>query len=94
MMINADSERLLTSWAAYSLIAVTLAGLCLMQSAFQHRAAAHLPAGHHRGGAGGRDRPRHGRLRRQHLIGVILMARSLALLRRHRSRPSPGLSCI
>lgn len=30
---NADSERLLTNWAPHSLIAVTLLGLCLMQSA-------------------------------------------------------------
>jgi hypothetical protein len=28
------------------------------------------------------------------LIGVILVARSPALSRRHRSRPPPGLSCI
>jgi drug/metabolite transporter (DMT)-like permease len=102
---------LLTSWPAYSLIAVTLVGLWLMQSAFNaaplHTSLPGITAAEPVAGIvlgivvfGDSIRVSAGLILLEAsglitlLIGVILVARSPALSRRHRSRPPPGLRCM
>ena len=101
---NAGPERLLTSRAAYSLIAVALVGLWLVQSAFNiaplHTSLPGITAAEPVAGIvlgmvvfGDSIRVSPGLILLEAsglialLIGVILVARSPALSRRHRSRP-------
>jgi hypothetical protein len=108
---HSHPAALLTRWPAYSLIASTLAGLWLMQSAFNvaplHTSLPGITAAEPVAGIvlgivvfGDRIRVSPGLILLEAsglitlLIGVILVARSPALSRRHRSRPPPGLSCI